>query len=315
MINIDKLWYGKHVLAYLLLPFSFLYRTAIFIRKKCYEYGLFKVSKLPVPVIVVGNITVGGTGKTPVVIAMVQWLHQQGFKPGVISRGYAAKAPAYPCHVELGSDPSEVGDEPLLIKRHTDSPVVVDPKRVRAAQELVAIGCNVIVSDDGLQHYALARDIEIVLVDHQKRQGNSFCLPAGPLREPISRLQTVDLVMTSEQDYQRQQGDFFEVDTNKRVELMPQKIHAVAGIASPHAFFAQLTKLGFDIISHNFPDHYQYAKSDLEFVESLPIVMTEKDAVKCTRLPLDQAYYQQLSVSFSPEVVKSFVGLLSRFKS
>ncbi|BBB14867.1 tetraacyldisaccharide 4'-kinase [Candidatus Rickettsiella viridis] len=192
------LW-NKNYIAYLLWPFSLLYRTFVFFRHKLYQFHIKKINKFPVPIIVIGNLTVGGTGKTPLVIEVVQFLQKKGWRPGVISRGYGGKAKHYPYQVHTQSNPREVGDEPLLIVRNTGCPTVIDPNRSRGVNTLLGKkNCNIVVSDDGLQHLALGRNIEIAVIDGQRRFGNGFCLPAGPLREPISRLKTVDFIIIKE---------------------------------------------------------------------------------------------------------------------
>ncbi|MDF2868209.1 MAG: lipid-A-disaccharide kinase, partial [Gammaproteobacteria bacterium] len=193
---IARLWYGHNKLVYLLLPFSWLYRLIIALRRYGYKKDIFKSFTASVPVIVVGNITVGGTGKTPLVVALAHFLKQQGYKPGIVSRGYGGQAESYPKFVNANSNPLQVGDEPLLIAKNTHCPVVVDPKRVRAVQTLLyRFACDIVISNDGLQHYALARTIEIAVIDGARRFGNAHCLPAGPLREPITRLRTIDFIV------------------------------------------------------------------------------------------------------------------------
>lgn len=271
------------------------------------KYILTRHKKVPLsaPVIVVGNITVGGTGKTPLVIALVNYLKSKGYRPGVVSRGYGGQTVSCPMLVSVNMDPKQVGDEPLLIARHTSVPVIVCPNRYISAKQLIDMHqCNVIVSDDGLQHYALERIFEIVVIDGMRGFGNHFCLPAGPLREPVSRLRTVDMIVINENnalksEYQAlsrltqpicamsfEPGKIFSV-TDTTVEknidfFVDKKVYAIAGIGNPDRFFQTLLKMGIHIIEKPFPDHYCFNDCDFDFVEaSALILMTEKDAVKC----------------------------------
>jgi len=299
-------WYKAHPLRWLLLPLSFLYRLVVFVRKHAYQRDILTRHKMPVPVIIVGNISVGGTGKTPFVIWLAEQLKQAGFKPGIISRGYGGKAPSYPFAVLPDTDAKYAGDEPLLMRRRTDCPVVVDPNRSQAAVHLLSHHhCNVIISDDGLQHYALQRDIEITLVDGNRRFGNKLCLPAGPLREPMSRLSSVDFVVynggESNQPYQMQL-DATEwinlADSNKRLPVnafADSEVHAIAGIGHPQRFFDLLCDYKMIVHPHAFDDHHAFSASDLNFADDLPLLMTEKDAVKCQ--PYAQAGHWYLPVS------------------
>ena len=252
----------------------------------------------PVPTIIVGNINVGGTGKSPLVIWLVAELAAAGFRPGIVSRGYGGLAP-YPFDVKSFSDPAQTGDEALMLHRRTGCPVVVDPDRVRAAQHLLhQHDCDVIVADDGLQHYALDRDIEIVVIDAQRGLGNGLCLPAGPLREPVDRLSEVDFVLVNGAqplslpcDVTRMQlvpdaliqlatGDLEPLDTPR----LGHTVHGVAGIGHPARFFQTLNHLGYEVITHEFDDHHLFSLTDLMFNDSLPVIMTEKDAVKVSQL-------------------------------
>jgi tetraacyldisaccharide 4'-kinase len=247
---------------------------------------------MPVPVIIVGNISVGGTGKTPLLIALCEYLVRQGYKPGVISRGYGASISGE-YSVAANDDAAACGDEPLLIKQRTGCPVMIGRDRVAAAKKLLAENdCDVILSDDGMQHYRLKRDIEIAVVDTQRKFGNGFCLPAGPLREPGSRLNKVDMVVhhgKSDHKYHfsLEFGAAINLATGEQRDVesfTAEKAHAVAGIGHPGRFFRQLQALGVDVTEHAFPDHHAYTSSDIDYADSLPILMTEKDAVKCKRL-------------------------------
>jgi tetraacyldisaccharide 4'-kinase len=287
-----KHWYRKlSIVTLLLLPLSVLFYVIVQVRVMLYRCHILKSIKLPVPVMIVGNISVGGTGKTPLVIALCDYLLEKGYRPGVICRSYKASREA-PEQVFAHSDPRVAGDEAVLLANRLSGPVVSAKNRVQAAQFLSAnTDCNIIVSDDGLQHYALQRDIEIAVIDGKRRLGNGFCLPAGPLRETASRLNKVDMVVVngkaqSEDEYAMtlQPAVLVFVSSDERLELSCLKnktVHAVAGIGHPERFFETLRQLGAIVIPHAFPDHYQFQESDMTFSDEHLIVMTEKDAVKC----------------------------------
>jgi tetraacyldisaccharide 4'-kinase len=295
----------------------------------CYQLGftsashyhkiakLIKKSHVPVPVIVVGNLTVGGTGKTPLVIALAKYLQSKGFEPGIVSRGYGGSG-RYPCEVNEHSSPVEVGDEPLLIFRNTGCRMIVDPNRTRAVETLLNFySCDIIISDDGLQHHALSRDIEIVVVDGQRRFGNGHCLPAGPLREPVSRLKTVDFVVTNGAAKEGEYSMNFMsreirpvLPSNKESKtlesLKGQTVHAIAGVGNPTRFFQQLTELGIKVIPHPFPDHYYFTEKDIFFDDDLPVIMTEKDGVKCEKIASKQHWYLAVDAQCPPEFWTNF---------
>ncbi len=297
-----RVWWSKSpsLLAFCLLPFSWLYRLAIFGRDLCYRFGVFRVVYAPVPVIVVGNITVGGSGKTPAVIALVARLKAEGRRPGILTRGYGGvlKSPPYLLNDSHTAD--LVGDEPVLLHRHTSVPVVVDPKRTRGLRYLLAQcpSCDVIVCDDGLQHRALHADIRIALVDAKRGVGNGYLLPAGPLRERISQLNTVDIVIYKGGEtgatLKLVPVCFVNIHTGERLPLKAffgQAAYAIAGIGDPDPFFDTLRGLGVQLKTRVFRDHHAYVEADLQFPDVRPIIMTEKDAVKCALLPNVSGYY------------------------
>lgn len=310
-------WYRPSLLTWLLLPLSWLYRLIIMLRRQAYRTGIFKQLALPVPVIVVGNISVGGSGKTPFVIWLALFLQKQGWRPGIISRGYGGKADYYPCSVHHDSLAAQVGDEPLLIHRRTQCPVVVAADRIAAGQQLLAENnCNIIITDDGLQHYRLQRDLEIVIIDSKRGLGNQACLPAGPLREPISRLQTVNFIIQHGESENAELSMQLlihqaiqlqdEIAQKALSEFVTTPVHAVAGIGHPQRFFDQLQQLGLTVIPHAFADHQHYTAADFQFPEPYPILMTEKDAVKCQQFASENMWYvpaeAKLSASLGPEI-------------
>ena len=323
MKRLDEYWYDQNFISLCLLPASWFFCLLVYIRRYLYRTGILNASKLPVPVIIIGNISVGGTGKTPLVIALVEFLKEQGYKPGVISRGYGGQASTWPQQVREDSDPRMVGDEPLLIVKNCHVPMAVGPDRVTAAEQLLQYHhCDIVISDDGLQHYALKRDIEIVVVDSARRFGNARCLPAGPLREPVSRLDEVDfiiangLAMSTEFPMQlnaSQVVNMFNGEIRSLDDFRTREVNAIAGIGFPDRFFSMLKK--HDIIAHphSFSDHYDFKQSDLVFENKLPIVMTEKDAVKCQRfahkamwyIPVQARLDTRFLTHFSNEVKKA----------
>lgn len=315
-------WYRRSLLSWCLLPLAWLYQLISSLRRLAYQKDWLTRHKLPVPVIVVGNISVGGTGKTPFVIWLVEQLRQAGYQPGVVSRGYGGHSSHYPLDVDSQSSTRQVGDEPLLIHQRTGCPVVVDPNRPRAAVHLLAKHhCDVVISDDGLQHYALQRDIEIVLVDAGRRFGNKYCLPAGPLREPVSRLQQVDFIIyngehsTASYQMQLNFNETYHLLTGESVSLTDFKgaeIHAVAGIGHPQRFFDQLAEQQLIVHPHPFADHWQFSASDFNFADDFPILMTEKDAVKCREFANKNMWYVPVSAQLSANLFAEIDHKLKR---
>ncbi len=292
MARYPDFWCRLTPVSLALLPFSGLFWLLSSLRRAAYRAGLLRVRRFPVPVLVVGNISVGGTGKTPLVIWLVEHLKSLGLRPGVVARGYGGRASHWPQQVRPDSDPVMVGDEPVLIASRTQRPVCVAPDRPAAVQALLDhTDCNVVVSDDGLQHYALGRDLEIVVIDPQRRFGNGLLLPAGPLREGRGRLKRVDFRLTqgigSRGEYRFELGHAMlqpvsgEGETRPLSDLRGQQVHAVAGIGEPKRFFDLLRRAGLEVIEHPFADHHPFRSQDLDFNDDLPVLMTEKDAVKC----------------------------------
>ena len=312
-LRVDSIWYANNPLSLLLAPLGWIYAAAARLRRAAYAGGLLRVHRVGVPVIVVGNLSVGGTGKTPLVIWTAQYLRGRGLRPGIVTRGYGGRASRWPQQVRGDSDPFVVGDEPVLIARATGCPVVADPDRVRGARALVSHAeCDLIVSDDGLQHLALGRDVEIVVVDGIRRHGNRRCLPAGPLREPLSRLRSVDLVVSNGAAFP---GEFeMELQCHEICSLLDHRdcrafedfagipVHAVCAIGHPQRFFRMLRARGIEIrAEHAFPDHHPFTARDLAFGDDLPIIMTEKDAVKVQRFAAPQHWMVPARAALVPE--------------
>jgi tetraacyldisaccharide 4'-kinase len=310
---LEQHWYRFTPISLLLLPVSWVYCLLMVLRRGLYRLRIFSPVSLPVPVIVVGNITVGGTGKTPLVIWLADFLRQQGMRPGIVLRGYGGSAVDWPLVVTPDYDPDVVGDEAVMLARQSRCPVAADPDRVRGAQHLVREHhCDVIVSDDGLQHLRLARDIEIAVIDGVRRFGNGRCLPAGPLREPVSRLNDVALRVVNGEPRQGEVGMTLAETGLCRVNapdtyasagsFRGETVHAVAGIGHPDRFFSHLRRLGLKAIEHPFPDHYRFRAADIRFGDGLAVIMTQKDAVKCERFADDNMWYLAIEARPDPRV-------------
>lgn len=324
---VNSIWYGRSFVAVLLRPLSWLYALVVGARRQAYRLGLLSVTKMPTPVVVVGNLTVGGTGKTPFVVWLVTQLAAAGRRPGVISRGYGRRSAA-PRLVDADSGAAEAGDEPLLIRRRTGRPVAVGRERVVACRLLETQSVDVIVADDGLQHLALARDCELVLIDGARGFGNGQLLPAGPLREGSGRLREVDAVIMVDGSGERSLAGRPVFHMRLLAEhivplagpqdaklalasLSGERVHAVAGIGHPERFFRTLAAAGLDVIPHAFPDHHNYSAADLAFDDELPILMTEKDAVKCTAFASSRTGYVPVSGAFSDAEASALLALVT----
>ncbi len=326
---IESLWYRISPWHILLWPLSLLYGTVTMIRRASYTAGIFKIQKLPVPVIVVGNITAGGSGKTPLVIWLAEFLRNNGYQPGVISRGYGREGDETR-EVSAQSQATDVGDEPLLIFRRAICPVVVGRNRVEAAQTLLEKNpqVNVIISDDGLQHYKLTRAMEICVVDGARGFGNGMLIPAGPLRETTARLHLVDAIIVNggeknnvikSNSYKSSMhlagAQFLHLKNTQppatAENFTGKNIHALAGIGNPARFFAHLKSLGLQFTEHTFSDHYGFSAKDIAFENAEVILMTEKDAVKCGSFATEQCW----SLAVSAQLDHSFGELvLARMK-
>ncbi|UAA40522.1 tetraacyldisaccharide 4'-kinase [Paraneptunicella aestuarii] len=304
MSALEQAWYKSSWWVWLLWPFTLLFGALSAIRRYLFKRGIFSSTAISAPVIVVGNISVGGNGKTPLVIALCRWLSEQGVKPGVVSRGYGGKLSTsqFPFELNRPANPSLVGDEPAFISERLSCPIVIDPIRARGAAYLVEqCQCDVVICDDGLQHYALQRDIEIAVVDGVRRHGNGFLLPMGPLREGLWRLETVDFVVVNGGETSGNEvpmalvpGELTNLCEPKQTMPLSQiksGVIAAAGIGNPQRFFDLLQQHQIQVeVPMAFPDHYQYQEGDLPAGKT-PVLMTEKDAVKCAEFAQPNWWY------------------------
>jgi tetraacyldisaccharide 4'-kinase len=312
-------WYRGAWWLWLLRPVEYLFRSLAALRRWLYACGMLSVYRAPVPVVIVGNITVGGTGKTPVVIALVEALQARGIAVGVVSRGYGASRVTGSHLVNEHSAARDCGDEALLIHRRTGCPCAISPSRPQAVQALLAAApVQLVLSDDGLQHYALGRDMEIAVLDAARGTGNGFCLPAGPLREPLSRLRRVDRVLhrgsdDSDSGFRYRAVALVNVASGEQRPAAPgkqgERVHAVAGIGQPDQFFATLEKLGFQVQPHAFGDHHDFSALDFSALAGKPIIMTEKDAVKCRTLAGANAWYLKIEAQLPPPLIEEVAAL------
>jgi tetraacyldisaccharide 4'-kinase len=311
----NNMWYERRRPPWGLVFISNVYGAAARLRRVMYARRLRLSTRLSRPVIVVGNLSVGGTGKTPLVCWLVGSLQQRGFKPGVVTRGYGGSS-RQPRIIQAQDDAAVVGDEPVLIARRTQVPVAIGRNRPAAAQLLIDMGCDIIVSDDGLQHYAMARNCEIAVVDGERRFGNGYLLPAGPLREPLQRIRSVNAIVVNggpvigASDELRTAGALTMclkarvaiavTDGESRAlnEFAGQAVHAIAAIGNPQRFFDLLQRSGIEVIAHPLPDHAPLRAADIFFADDLPVLMTEKDAVKCGKIAGLRHWYVPVDVVF-----------------
>lgn len=313
-MKIEDLWYGGHWLFWPLVPLAGLFRLGAMLRRWAFERGWLASERLPVPVIVVGNLSVGGTGKTPLVLWLVDWLRCRGWRPGVILRGYGGQARDWPQAVLATSDPRQVGDEAVLLARKSGGPVAAGPDRVAAGRLLLTsppchtpchtpcdTPCDILISDDGLQHYRLQRDLEILVIDASRGFGNGFCLPAGPLREPRARAREISLRVSTGGQWPGAEslilraGDLVSLRDPQRARpltsLKGQRVTAVAGIGNPERFFALLRQAGLHVDERPYPDHHAFTAAEAAAWPPGPLIMTEKDAVKCLTFAGDDHWY------------------------
>jgi tetraacyldisaccharide 4'-kinase len=313
----NAIWYGGHPLGIILTPLSWLYCLVVRLRRLGYRLGLLASRRLSVPVVVVGNLTVGGTGKTPAVLKLAELLRARGWTPAIVTRGYGGRSSVWPQVVPPDGDPTLFGDEPVLLARRSGCLVVAGPDRVSAgALALRQGGVDILLADDGLQHYRLARDIEIALVDGERGLGNGRCLPAGPLREPRGRLALVDFVLINGGSA----GGGYRMNlvagaaVNLRdpavtwpiADLAGRRVFAVAAIGNPDRFFEMLRGLGLDVKARGYPDHYPFSPSDAAQWPLGPILMTEKDAVKCARFAGKDHWYLPVEAELDSAFIDGF---------
>lgn len=313
---LEAAWYGRSPLTALLVPLSVVYGLVVRTKRRLYLAGWRHGVELPVPVIVVGNLTAGGTGKTPVVDWLATALRDAGWHPGIVSRGYAGRSQREPCRVRPDQGADEVGDEALLLARRTGLPVCVCVDRVAAARCAIDAGADVVIADDGLQHYRLGRDIEIAVVDGERRMGNGHLLPAGPLREPLSRLAAVDWVLVNggqavggEDAFQLTATRLERLDGAVRLPagaLAGRRVRMVAGIGNPHRFRRQLEALGMQVEEVPVADHGLVAPEVLH-AAPVPVVMTEKDAVKYPPLPGADVWVMPVQLQAPPGLAAKIV--------
>ena len=325
---LNRRWYGTAGVP-VLQPLAWLYGAAVSAHRLAFRHGWRRSRCAGAPVVVIGNLTVGGTGKTPLAIWLARQLTQRGILVGLVSRGYG-RASAGVRVVGEQSSWREVGDEPLLLHRRTRCPTAVGRDRVAAAAALIERGAQVIVADDGLQHLPLARDCEIVVVDGRRGFGNGGLLPAGPLREPLGRLRTVDAVVVNgpiEHPSLRATawaGEALRMalvlgearrlvsGETRALESFKGRVHAVAAIGHPERFFRELSAHGLTPVAHPFPDHHPLSAAELDFGDDRPVLMTEKDAVKCSQPADPRLWYVPAQACFSDAEAQRLIGLVVR---
>ncbi|WP_392553229.1 tetraacyldisaccharide 4'-kinase [Orbus wheelerorum] len=322
---ITKIWSGENKLYWLLIPFSIIYGIVVFIRKAMYKLRIFKSWKAPVPVIIVGNLSVGGNGKTPVVVYLVEQLLARGYRVGVVSRGYGGKSSSYPVVVTNDTPAHIVGDEPVLVYQRTGVPFAVAPKRSDAVKALLTrYPIDIIITDDGLQHYSLKRDIEIVVVDGKRDFGNGWYLPAGPMRESISRLNHIDyLIINGESNKAYTNAYSMELVPNEAINLLTKErkpisqlanICAMAGIGDPNRFFTMLKKQHVDLVNTvSYMDHQSYSKEQLLKLAnpSQILLMTEKDAVKCEEFAQSNWWYLPINAVLPAQFIENLLDKIN----
>ena len=332
MTALERAWYKPRSWSLTLLPLSYLFR-GVAAGRKAYLQSRYQAEPFAVPVVVVGNIAVGGTGKTPLIIRLVHSLQAEGIRPGIVSRGYGGQPAKVPRQVSADSSAEVFGDEPVLIAREANCPVVVDSDRVAAVEYLMTeCDVDVVLSDDGLQHYRMHRDLEIAVLDGRRGLGNGQCLPAGPLREPPGRLRSVDFIVLNGEavadslaspawpsrhavSMTLQPTFFRHLRSGQRVAAHDWTgslgVHAVAGIGNPERFSATLRTLGLAPMLHHFPDHHAFTPTDLVFNDDLPVVMTSKDAVKCEAFAPDNAWVLEVAAEVDPVLAQAIKALLN----
>jgi tetraacyldisaccharide 4'-kinase len=320
-------WYDDRPAPLWLLPLEALFRAVVVARRWAYAHGVLPSVRLPAPVVIVGNLTLGGTGKTPLVLWLAQALLRRGRHPGIALRGYGAAAARGIARVPAAGDAAQFGDEAVMLARRSGVPVAVGADRVGAARLLLQDGVDFVLADDGLQHYRLQRDVEIAVVDSRRAFGNGHCLPAGPLREPPARLARVDAIVVQDSGAGPpplgRESLSMRLQVTGAVALMGgaerpladfagQRVHAIAGIGHPERFFDSLRAAGLQPIGHPHPDHAPLRCSDVEFGDELPVLMTEKDAVKCTGFAGPQHWYVRVDAQLSESDAQRLLAIVMR---
>jgi tetraacyldisaccharide 4'-kinase len=326
--KLTEIWYGGSRPPWWLLPLSTIYGVASRLRRSAYARQWRRSTPLTSPVIVVGNLSVGGTGKTPLVCWLAVRFAGLGFRPGIVTRGYGGSSRRARL-VQASDDPNTAGDEAIMLARRTGVPIAIGRDRPAAAQLLINAGCDLIVSDDGLQHYALARDCEIIVVDGERRFGNGRLLPAGPLREVPRRLKEADAVVVNggpavigghvslagalRVRLEAMNAIALRYGTPKPLsEFSGKSVHAIAAIGNPQRFFTMLQSLGINVIAHALPDHARLRADDISFADDLPVLMTEKDAVKCTEIAGPHHWYVPVNVAFDDGDAEALQSIVAR---
>jgi tetraacyldisaccharide 4'-kinase len=319
---LNRIWYERPGPPWWLVPPALAYGAVAGLRRLAYARRWLRSSRSARPVIVVGNLSVGGTGKTPLVCWLVAHLAEKGYTPGVVTRGYGGSSRDVR-RISPSDDPLVVGDESVLLARRTGAPVAIGRDRPAAAQLLVSGGCDLIVSDDGLQHYALGRDCEVVVIDGDRRFGNGWLLPAGPLREAPARLKAADAIVVNGGRAMLQGALCMRLEAKHAValvgggmrslnELAGTSVHAVAGIGNPERFFNMLRSHGIEVIGRSLADHAQLTRRDISFGDDKPVLMTEKDAVKCGAFADARHWYVPVSAGFDPAESKALLDAIIR---
>jgi tetraacyldisaccharide 4'-kinase len=318
---LNRIWYERPAPPWWLVPMSLAYGAVSGSRRFLYAKRMRRTRRLSRPVVIVGNLTVGGTGKTPLVCWLVARLAERGFRPGIVTRGYGGSAVSVRL-IDATDDPKLVGDEPVLLAQRTHVPVAVGRDRPAAAQLLIGAGCDVIVSDDGLQHYALARDCEVVVIDGDRRFGNGWLLPAGPLRETRSRLAVADAIVVNGGRALLDGALSMRLEAKSAValaggaavaldEFAGREVHAVAGIGNPERFFNTLRAHGILVLGHPLADHARITGRDIQFADDKPVLMTEKDAVKCRDEADARHWYVPVSAVFESNEASALLATIS----
>jgi tetraacyldisaccharide 4'-kinase len=319
---LNRIWYDRAAPPWWMLPLSLVYGAAAGSRRYLYAKRLRKSTRMSTPVVVVGNLSVGGTGKTPLVCWLVARLTELGFRPGVVTRGYGGSSGNLRL-IERSDDPDVVGDESILLARRTGVPVAIGRDRPAASQLLVNAGCDVVVSDDGLQHYALARDCEIAVIDGDRRFGNGWLLPAGPLRESPARLAAADAIVVNGGRALLDGAFSMRLEAKSALsviggaamaldEFAGRSVHAVAAIGNPERFFNMLRAHGIEVVGHPLPDHARLQAADISFSDQRPVLMTEKDAVKCERIAGPLHWYVPVTASFNGRESKVLLDIVTQ---